>query len=210
MNLQHPCSFRPLAVLMATVLLSGCAARVPYPADWEPMAGSGAGCQDLSGRFRNQPDVSSDDKAAYLGLPLTEIFFGSLLDGFEVTHLELESLAGGGLRVTSWVGETRLREERIVAADEASCEDNSWVFTTGWDVDGLMIADAIFLTAGILVPAAEKWSFGFGRDAQGRLVVHAVARVGGTVLLIVPFSSRHHEVWFAYAHDLPEAPDHVE
>jgi hypothetical protein len=210
MNIQHFCSFRALAVLLATILLSGCAARVPYPADWEPMTSSEAGCQDLSGRFRNQPDITSHEEGGANGLPLTEIFFGGLLDGFEVTHLEFESLADGGLRVTPWVGETRLREARIVAADEASCEDDGWVFTTGWDVDGLMIADAIFWTAGILVPAAEKWSFGFGSDAQGRLVVHAVARLGGTVLLIVPFSSRHHEAWFSYAQDLPEAHDRVE
>jgi hypothetical protein len=210
MNTQRSGLCRALKVLLATVLLSGCAARVPYPADWEPMAGSGAGCQDLSGRFLDQPDITSDDEAVAHGLPLTEIFFGRLLEGFEVTHLEFESLAGGGLRVTPWVGETRLREERIIAADEASCEDNGWVFTTGWDVDGLMIAEGIFWTAGIVIPAAEKWSFAFGRDAQGRLVIHAVARVGGIVLLLVPFNSRHYEAWFSYAPDLPEVYSHVE
>jgi len=196
--------------LLVAVLLSGCAARVPYPADWEPMAGAGTGCQDLAGRFRDQPAGTSDDEPGADGLPLTEIFFGGLLEGFEVTHLEFESLAGGGLRVMPWVGETRLREERIVAADDASCEEDGWVFTTGWELDGLMIADGIFWTAGIVVPAAEKWSFGFGRDAQGHLVVHAVARIGGTVLLIVPFSSRHYEAWFSYALDRPEAHNDFE
>ena len=199
-----------LTTLLASALLAGCAAQVPYPADWDPKAGSGAGCPDLSGRFRNLPAATSDADAAAAGLPLTEVFFASLLEDFEVTHLEFESLAGGGLRVTPWVGATQLREERIVAPGEASCEEDGWVFTTGWDVNGLMIADAIFWTAGLVIPAAEKWSFAFGRDAQGRLVVHAVARVGGTVLLIVPFSSREHEVWFSYAPYLPGVEDHVE
>jgi hypothetical protein len=211
-----------LAALLASALLAGCAAHVPYPADWDPKAGSGVGCPDLSGRFqalpvamsppgRNRPGCGAGlDGAATDGLPLTQIFFASLLEGFEVTHLEFESLPGGGLRVTPWVGATQLHEEQIIAPGEASCEEDGWVFTTGWDVNGWMIAEGIVWTAGILVPAAKKWSFAFGRDAEGRLVVHAVSRVGGTVLLIVPFSSRDHEAWFSYAPYLPGVDGHGE
>ncbi|HUG99651.1 MAG TPA: hypothetical protein VMQ83_10800 [Gammaproteobacteria bacterium] len=198
------------AAFLATFLLAGCASQVPYPADWDPKAGSGPGCPALSGRFRNLPAATSDNDAAADGLPLTQIFFASQLEGFEVTHLEFESLPGGRLRITPWVGATKLREERIVAPGEASCEDNGWVFTTGWDVNGLMIADGIIWTAGILVPAARKWSFAFGHDAHGRLVVHAVARIGGTVLLIVPFNSRQYEAWFSYVPYLPGVDSHGE
>lgn len=201
---------RLLAALLATVLLAGCAARVPYPADWQPRVGTASACPDLSGRFRNLAVATTGDDAVADGPSLMHMFFGTLLEGFEVSHVELESLAGGGFRVTPWVNTTPLREVRIVPPGEVACEDGGWVFTTGWEVDGLAIADAILWTGGMLIPAAEKWSFAFGRDAQERLIVHAVARVGGTVLLVFPFSSRHHDAWFSYAHDLPEASRDVE
>lgn len=208
MKIHSNPSGRAIGALLATGLLSGCVAQVPYPADWEPVAVPGSACQDLSGHFQNLPAASSDVEAAANGLPLTQVFFDDLLEGFDVTHLAFESQADGGLRVAAWVGETRLREERMFAPGEMSCEENGWVFATDWDVNGWMIADGIFWTAGILVPAAKKWSFTFGRDAQGQLVVHATARVGGTVLLVFPFSSRDYDAWFSYAPYLLCVEDH--
>lgn len=189
----------PLALALIAVTATGCAAHVPYPADWSPRDISAEHCGAPSGRFKNLPERSTDERS----VPLSEIFFGELLQGFDVSHVTLELLDSGELRVKPWVGDIELREERIVAPQGEACASDRWLVTAGWDVNGFMIADGILWTGGLIIPAAHKSLFYLDRDQQGRLIVHAMVRISGTVLVFFPFDARDSELWFSYT-PLPE------
>lgn len=195
-----------LALTLIVVMATGCAARVPYPADWSPRDAAEERCEAPAGRFKNLPERSTDE----VSLPLSEVFFGELLRGFDVTHVAIELLDSGELRVKPWVGDIELREERIVAPQGEACATDRWMVTAGWDVSGFMIAEGILLTGGLFIPAAHKFSFYLDRDQQGRLVVHGVLRISGTVLVFFPFNARDSELWFSYTPLPEEARSHGE
>ena len=195
-----------LALALIAIAATGCAARVPYPADWSPRGAAGERCEAPVGRFQNLPERSTDEES----VSLAEIFFGELLQGFAVTHVALELLDSGELRVKPWVGDIELREERIVAPQGEGCAKDRWLVTAGWHVDGFLIAEAVLWTGGLFIPAAHKFVFHLDLDQQGRLVVHAVVRISGTVLFFVPFNTRDAELWSAYAPVREEAANYGE
>lgn len=195
-----------LALALIAATAAGCAARVPYPADWSPRNAPEGHCEAPAGRFRNLPERGTDEGS----MSLSEIFFGEFLQGFDVTHVALELLDSGELRVKPWVGDVELREERIVAPQGEACATDRWLVTAGWQGNGFLIAEAILWTGGLFIPAAHKVVFHLDLDQQGRLVVHAVARISGTVLFFVPFNTRDAELWFAYTPLPEEANSHGE
>lgn len=191
-----PSALRPAALLLL-LATTGCAARVPYPADWSPVLQDESRCAGPAGSFANQP-LSSGGANDPPALQLTEVFFGGLLAGFDVTHLRFEPLAGGQLRVTPWVGSIALQETRTLEPSSRRCRADRWRATTGWEGDGYSTATAAFMTGGLLMPLASKVEFTLHLNGAGELVVHAQHASVNTMALVIPFRTRDREAWHAY------------
>lgn len=197
------------AGIMCCLMLAGCAATAPYPAEWNPAVADEQWCRHPSGSFGNLPVASSESAVEESPLPLTEIFFGPMLRGFEVTHLSFDTLDSGELQIKPWVGDTALREERIIAPAAERCGRERWQVKSGWKTSPYDTAYLAFWTAGSLLPVASQAYFSLERDAEGQLVVHAVARIAGVALYFIPFRTRLADAWYAYApqssKELPDA-----
>jgi len=194
--------------LAALVLCGGCASVSPFPDDWAALEIDERWCRHPAGEFSNLPVGSSADGEP--PLPLAEIFFGSLLGGFEVTHLAFDTLPGGELRVRPWVGETELREVRIIEPAAERCGKERWLVRSGWESHPYESAYIAFWTFGALLPVASQGYFSLERDADGRLVVHAIARTAGMALYFIPFRTRLEDAWFAYPPHLSGETRHEE
>lgn len=191
-----------LAATVLALVMTGCAARVPYPADWHPVLEDAVACTGPSGSFANAP-VASSNTTPHGGLQLTEVFFGDLLGGFEVTHLHFEPLAGGELRITPWVGAVPLRQTRTLEPSSRRCDADRWQLSAGWEGDGYSTATAVFMTAGMLMPLASKVDFSLRLNSDGQLVVHVRQHSVNTVALLIPFRTRDREAWHAYRRYAP-------
>jgi hypothetical protein len=195
-------------VLVLLVLAAGCATKTPYPSDWTPVQADDAWCRHPSGSFANVPVGSSEPEAGASLMPLAEVFFGPLLQGFDVTHLRFDTLEGGELRIRPWVGDTQLQEVRIVAPASKRCGRERWLVKTGWESHAFDTAHVAFWTAGALLPVASQGYFSLERNASGQLVVHAVGRTAGIALYFIPFRARLGDTWYAYAtHPAAESSD---
>lgn len=189
----------PVGAWAAAVLLAACSASTPYPEDWSAASASSAWCERPTGHFAVRAARSSDvDAEGEATLPLTEVFFGNLLNGFSVTHLSFETLETGELRVRPWVGDVVLREQRIVEPSGRSCDDDRWRVSTGWNLDGYMATAGLLYTGGIVIPGASEQHFLLTRSEQGDLVVRFVARTAGTVFFFFPFRTVDADLWFLY------------
>lgn len=198
-----------LAGVMCCLLLAGCAATAPYPVEWTEVLADDEWCRQPSGSFGNLPVASSESAVEGSRLLLSEIFFGPLLRGFEVTHLSFDTLDSGELRIRPWVGDTGLLEERIIAPAAERCGRERWQVKSGWETSPYDTAYLAFWTAGSLLPVASQAYFSLERDAEGQLVVHAIARTAGVALYFIPFRTRVADAWYAYApqpsKELPDA-----
>lgn len=183
-------------VVAALALSGGCASVSPYPDAWAEVETNETWCRHPAGEFANLPVESSAEGEP--PLPLAEIFFGPLLGGFDVTHLAFDTLPGGELRVRPWVGDTELREVRIIEPAAERCGKERWLVRSGWESHPYESAYIAFRTFGALLPVASQGYFSLERDADGRLVVHAVARTAGMALYFIPFRTRLEDAWFAY------------
>lgn len=182
--------------LLALAILGGCVAVAPYPADWSARDTGDAWCQAPQGRFAVTAVTSTlEDESAPR---LTELFFGSLLNGFDVTHLVVDSPSPGMMRVRPWVGTVALNEERLLEPARKSCRPDRWQVTEGWGWDGFMAVGGLVWTGGIVLPAGSKQIFTLNRTAEGGLAVRFEARTAGTLFLFFPFRSRDVDAWFLF------------
>lgn len=190
--------FQALPMVVA-LLACGCAATTPYPDEWTRVTADDEWCRHPSGNFANLPVGSSESAPDAPLLPLAEVFFGPLLSGFEVTHLSFETLDSGELRVRPWVGQSVLQEVRTIPPAADRCGRERWLVRSGWETHATDTAYIGFWSAGTLLPLASQGYFSLERNADGQLVVYAVARTAGMALYFIPFRARIADAWFAYA-----------
>lgn len=181
--------------LMLVWCLAACSAKTAYPEDWSATDTSHEWCQLPHGAFSDAPLKATDAEDT---LALKQVFFADLLNGFDVTHLTLESLADGTVSVRPWVGDTMLKQELVLKPVADSCDRLRWVIDSGWDFDGYMMASGLIWTGGLLIPAAAKVYFALDFNLEQQLIVHATVKVAGAFAFVFPFRGRIDDEWFVY------------
>jgi len=195
---DRTCSWSTVIAILAGLVLAGCVSRTPYPSDWPDVVPAPEACQTFAGSFSNYSSSSTETASDPVPMTLSEVFFGGLLSGFEVTHLLFEPLPGGTIRVVPWVGETRLREEAVLTPRSGKCSSEHWIVDTGWKVDAGMITGGLVWTGGLLVPAAFKGRFVIVRTTTSQLAIRTSAYALGTTLIVFPFRARMVDDWFLF------------
>lgn len=197
-----------LCTALLICMLPACASRAPYPDTWSPTAPEAQWCNGFSGTFANQPSQSSPYDPDAPQLELDEVFFGTLLDGFDVSHFTLEPLGTDGIRVQPWVGSTQLREAVTLTPTRRACGPERWTIDTGWHLDGRSIATGLVWTGGVIVPAGFKGRYSLLATESGQLAIRVTALAMGTFSLVIPFRARLEDAWFLF--DPVPATEHTD
>ena len=185
-----------------------------YPVTWPELVPTiEARCALPNGLFENTVALSRYEYADSYQYPpptLAGVFGATSFVG-EITHLRLETLPQGGLRVTGFGVENSHEvqlSEAVVEEERFECRSGRWSIKTdatrwGWNglqdaYDPTLMAAYLVGTFGVIMPMSRWWNFVFAKTVDGSLALRRLNMESAVMLMVFYGRSAMNDDWFLY------------
>ena len=206
------------ALLLVILCLSGCTSISPesemYPGAWPELVPIGeARCTLPEGVFENVAALSSYEYADGYHYPPPTLagVFGAALATRDITHVRLEPLPRGGLRVTGFGVESDQElqlAEVVLEKSRLRCHEGRRFIATdatqwGWDglqdgYDPTLMAAYLAGTFGMMMPMSQWWNFVVATTVDGSLALRRLNMESAVMFMALYGRSAMDDDWFLY------------
>jgi hypothetical protein len=175
---------------LASTLITGCVFKEPYPKQWADIYLTPGDCPDISGVFNDEgrldPKEVGEVGEGWLKRSLSRLLLTDKNKIETVSHVEINQLENGGIKVTAW------NENKPVTEQRFSKRNGDFTCKTGF-VE--FVGEKVCETGnGIMACATPETDL--IKNNEGALIVKTNSRGFGAVYLIPVYVSEWH--WYRF------------